>query len=238
MINHQPLKIHVYADGANKDEMVKRYREGFVRGFTTNPTLMAKAGIQEYERFARSVLETITDLPISFEVFSDDFDEMKRQALKINSWGSNVNVKIPITNTKSEPALDLIKDLLADGVKLNVTAIFTESQLRGLHEVMKPQDDVIVSVFAGRIADAGFDPMPIMRQTVAMFSDLPGAKVLWASPREVLNLYQAEECGCRIITMTDDLIKKISQRGKDLTQFSLETVKMFYDDAMKAGFSL
>ncbi len=234
----QKTKIHVYADGANKDEMIKRYKEGFVKGFTTNPTLMAKVGIKDYEAFAKSVLEVITDLPISFEVFSDDFKEMKRQALKIKNWGKNVNVKIPITNTKSEPALDLIKELLAEGTKLNVTAIFTEKQLVGLREVMKPNDDVIVSVFAGRIADAGVDPIPVMLKTVEMYKNHPGAKVLWASPREVLNCYQAEECGCHIITMTDDLIKKIAGRGKDLTQFSLETVKMFYDDASKAGFTL
>lgn len=234
----QKLKIHVYADGANKDEMIKRYREGFVKGFTTNPTLMAKAGIKDYEGFAKSVLEVIKDLPISFEVFSDDFPEMKRQALKIKSWAPNVNVKIPITNTKGEPSLNLIKDLLAEGTKLNVTAIFTEKQLRGLKEVMKPKDDVIVSVFAGRIADAGVDPIPIMKNAVEMFKDLGGAKVLWASPREVLNVYQAEEAGCHIITVTDDLIKKIASRGKDLTEFSLDTVKMFYDDATKAGFQL
>src|ERR1035437_7414279 len=151
------LKIHIYADGANKDDMIKRYREGLVKGFTTNPTLMNKAGIRNYEQFAKSVLEVITDLPISFEVFSDDFTEMKKQALKIGSWGKNVNIKIPITNTKGQPSLDLIKDLLASGRKLNVTAIFTRDQLKGLKEGMKPKDDVIVSVFAGRIADSGVD---------------------------------------------------------------------------------
>ncbi|MDZ4677681.1 MAG: transaldolase [Oligoflexia bacterium] len=237
-MTQQKLKIHVYADGANKEEMIKRNKEGFVKGFTTNPTLMAKVGIKDYEAFARDVLKDIKDLPISFEVFSDDFNEMKKQALKINSWGSNVNVKIPITNTKKQPSLALIKDLLAEGIKLNVTAIFTREQLIGLKEVMKPQDDVIVSVFAGRIADAGVDPIPVMQETVKMFAPLKGAKVLWASPREVLNAYQAEECGCHIITMTDDLIKKLSLRGKDLTEYSLDTVKMFYDDATKAGFSL
>jgi transaldolase len=237
-MTQQQLKIHVYADGANIDDMIKRNKEGFVKGFTTNPTLMAKAGIKDYEKFARSILEVITDLPISFEVFSDDFSEMRRQGLKIASWGKNVNVKIPITNTKKEPALALIKELLAEGTKLNVTAIFTKEQLVGLKETMKPQDDVIVSVFAGRIADAGVDPVPLMCEAVEMYENLPGAKVLWASPREVLNLYQAEQCGCKIITMTDDLIKKIAFRGKDLSDFSLDTVKMFYDDAQKAGFTL
>jgi transaldolase len=232
------LKIHVYADGAIKEDMIKRYKEGFVKGFTTNPTLMAKVGIKDYEGFAKSVLEVITDLPISFEVFSDEFPEMKRQALKIKSWGKNVNVKIPITNTKGQPALPLIKELLSEGTKLNVTAIFTDSQIKGLREVMTAKDDVIVSVFAGRIADAGVDPIPVMQKTVEIYKDLSGAKVLWASPREVLNVYQAEECGCHIITVTDDIIKKIAQRGKDLGEFSLDTVKMFYDDATKAGFNL
>ena len=184
------------------------------------------------------VLEVIKDLPISFEVFSDDFSEMKRQALKIKNWGKNVNVKIPITNTKSQSAVPLIKELLSEGVKLNVTAIFTESQTEELREVMTSKDDVIVSVFAGRIADAGVDPIPLMTKTVKLYKDLKLAKVLWASPREVLNIYQAEDCGCHIITVTDDLIKKLSLRGKDLGQFSLETVKMFYDDATKAGFNL
>jgi transaldolase len=237
-MTQQKLKIHVYADGANKEEMIKRNKEGFVKGFTTNPTLMAKAGIKNYEAFAKDILQAITELPISFEVFSDDFAEMKKQALKIKSWGPNVNVKIPITNTKKEPALALIKELLAEGTKLNVTAIFTREQLTGLKEVMKPEDDVIVSVFAGRIADAGVDPIPVMQETVKMFAPLKGAKVLWASPREVLNAYQAEEAGCHIITMTDDLIKKLSLRGKDLTDYSLDTVKMFYNDASQAGFSL
>ncbi len=237
-MTQKPLKIHVYADGAQKEDMIKRYKEGAVKGFTTNPTLMAKVGIHDYEAFAKSVLEVIKDLPISFEVFSDDFSEMKRQAMKIKSWGKNVNVKIPITNTKGNLSLPLIKDLLNEGVKLNVTALFTETQIDGLREVMGPKDDVIVSVFAGRIADAGVDPIPIMSKTVATYKDLPLAKVLWASPREVLNVYQAEDCGCHIITVTDDILKKISQRGKDLGQFSLETVKMFYDDATKAGFKL
>lgn len=238
MSSSQKLKIHVYADGANKDDMIKRYKEGFVKGFTTNPTLMAKAGIKDYEGFAKEILGTIKTMPISFEVFSDEFPEMKRQALKIKAWAPNVNVKIPITNTKGQPALSLIKELLAEGTKLNVTAIFTDEQLQGLKEVMKPKDDVIVSVFAGRIADAGVDPIPVMTRTVEMFKNHPGAKVLWASPREVLNVYQAEDCGCHIITVTDDIIKKIASRGKDLGEFSLDTVKMFYDDATKAGFKL
>jgi len=235
---NKALKIHVYADGANKDEMLKRHQEGLVKGFTTNPTLMKKAGIKNYEEFARSVLEVINDLPISFEVFSDDFDEMHKQALKIHSWGKNVNVKIPITNTKAHSSIELIKALLKDGLKLNVTAIFTDDQLTQLKEALTPSDDVIVSIFAGRIADSGVDPIPVMTKAVQQFQNLPKAKILWASPREALNIYQAENCGCHIITVTDDLLKKLSQRGKNLADFSLETVKMFYDDAQKAGFTL
>jgi transaldolase len=232
------LKIHVYADGANKDTMLKAYKDGIVKGFTTNPTLMVKGGVKDYEAWSKEVLKTITDLPISFEVFSDEFPEMKRQALKIASWGKNVNVKIPITNTKKQPAFALIKELLSEGVKLNVTAIFTREQLKGLKEVMTPKDDVIVSIFAGRIADTGVDPEPIMAEAVKMFSGLNGAKVLWASPREVLNVYQAEKAGCHIITCTDDIIKKLALHGKDQAEYSLETVKMFFDDATKAGFKL
>lgn len=234
----QGFKIHVYSDGAQKDQMLKRYKEGWVKGFTTNPTLMNKAGIKDYEEFAKSVLADIRDLPISFEVFSDEFPEMKRQALKIASWGPNVYVKIPISNTKSENSLGLIKDLLAAGLKLNVTAIMTDGQIKGLREVVGPKDDVIVSVFAGRIADTGRDPVPIMKETVRMYADVPKAQVLWASPREVLNLYQAEECGCHIITMTDDLLAKVKLRGKPLEEYSLDTVKMFYNDATSAGFTL
>ncbi len=232
------LKIHVYADGADKAPMIKRYKEGFVKGFTTNPTLMAKAGITDYKAFALDILSEIKDLPISFEVFSDDFNEMYRQGMEIASWGNNVNVKIPITNTKSEPAYPLIKKLFAEGVKLNVTAIFTETQLKNLKEVTTAKDDCIVSIFAGRIADTGIDPMPIMKKAVDMFKDTPKAKVLWASSRETLNFYQAEACGCHIITATDDLIGKLKLNGKDLTEYSLDTVKMFYSDATKAGFKL
>jgi transaldolase len=232
------LKVHVYADGANREDMLKRYREGFVKGFTTNPTLIAKAGVKDYEGFAKEILKEIKDLPISFEVFSDEYPEMERQADKIASWGPNVNVKIPIMNTKSEPALPLIRRLLDKGQKLNVTAIFTQEQLNGLREILRPQDDVIVSIFAGRIADTGIDPVPLMKKAVEDYKHLPKAKILWASPREVLNAYQAEECGCQIITATDDIIGKLKLSGKNLTEYSLETVKMFYNDAQKAGFQL
>lgn len=232
-------KMQVYGDGASLETMVALLDKGLATGFTTNPTLMVKAGVKEYESFCRKVLEKITTAPISFEVFSDEFDGMRAQARKIASWGKNVNVKIPIMNTKGSMAIPVIRDLLADGVKLNVTAVFTNEQMQSLREILKPQDDVIVSVFAGRIADTGRDPMPIMRDAVKLYKDLPGSKVLWASPREVLNAHQAEECGCHIITMTEDLIKKYHQlRNKSLHEFSQETVQMFYDDAKRANYEL
>jgi len=232
------LKIAVFADGAHRDAMIKRYQEGFVKGFTTNPTLMAKAGLKDYQAFAESVLSVIKELPISFEVFSDDFDEMEKQARLIGSWGPNVNIKIPITNTQGASALTLIRRLLDHGLKLNITAILAAEQIEGLRQILKAADDVIVSIFAGRIADSGVDPMPMMKKAVMDYRPLPKVKILWASPREVLNIYQAESCGCHIITATDDLIEKLHLHGKPLNEFSLDTVKMFYNDAQKAGFSL
>jgi transaldolase len=232
------LKIAVFADGANREAMIKRYQEGFVKGFTTNPTLMNKAGLTDYEAFAKSVLETIKTLPISFEVFSDEFDEMERQAKKIGAWASNVNVKIPITNTRAQSSLPLIRRLFDQGLRLNITAILAEEQIADLRKILKPGDDALVSIFAGRIADSGRDPLPIMRQAVQDYQGLPKAKILWASPREVLNIYQAEDCGCHIITATDDLIAKLPLKGKPLADYSLDTVKMFYTDAQKAGFKL
>ena len=236
--NYPKMNIAVYADGADKDNILKRYREGFVKGFTTNPTLMAKAGIKDYTQFARTILADLKDLPISFEVFSDELTEMEREALIIGSWGNNVNVKIPITNTQGQPTLPLIRKLLDQKLKLNVTAIFTQEQLNGLREVLKPADDVIVSIFAGRIADTGVDPMPLMRKAVDDYRSLTGSKILWASPREALNIYQADQCGCHIITATDDQIAKLAFFGKSHVEFSLDTVKMFYQDAKKAGFTL
>lgn len=234
-----PLEISIFADGADAQSMIKRYREGFVRGFTTNPTLMAKAGVRDYAAFAREVLAVIGDLPISFEVFSDDFPEMVRQALLISSWGSNVNVKIPITNTVGTPSLGVIQLLLSQEVKLNITAIMTREQWLGVRELMRPQDNTIISIFAGRIADTGVDPVPIMVQAVEDFREFPNARVLWASPREALNIYQADQCGCHVITATDDLISKVQKlRGKDLGDFSLDTVRMFHGDAAKAGYQL
>jgi len=232
------LMISVFADGANRDDMLKRHKEGFIKGFTTNPTLMAKAGLNDYEAFARSVLDVIKEAPISFEVFSDDAREMGRQARKIRGWGKNVNVKIPITNTQGISMLPLIRELLDEGTKINVTAILADGQIAGLKDILKPQDDVIVSIFAGRIADTGVDPIPMMSKAVERYRGLPKAKILWASPREVLNIYQAQEAGCHIITATDDLITKLNLHGKPLDEYSLDTVKMFYNDAKKAGFQL
>ncbi|MFO0679972.1 MAG: transaldolase [Polyangiaceae bacterium] len=232
------IKIQVYADGANKADMVKRTREGYISGLTTNPTLMKKAGITDYEAFAKDVLGEIKDLPISFEVFSDEFPEMKRQAMKIKDWAPNVNVKIPITNTKKESAIPLIKELFAAGIKLNITAIMSERQIMELKDALKPGDDAIISIFAGRIADTGVDPMPLMKRAVEAYKGLTKSKILWASPREVLNVYQAEQTGCHIITATDDLLSKLALKGKDLEEYSLDTVKMFYKDAQSAGFNL
>jgi len=218
--------------------MLARYQEGTAKGFTTNPTLMKKAGISNYAEFAQSVLAKIKDLPISFEVFSDDFSEMKEQARKINSWAENVFVKIPVSNTKGELSVPLIRELLDEGIKINCTAILSEDQIRGLREILNKNDEIIVSIFAGRIADTGRDPISVMKWAVDIYKDIPKAKILWASPREALNIYQAEACGCHIITMTDELFSKLKLKNKDLTEFSLETVKMFYDDAKAAGFTL
>ena len=234
----QDLNVKLYADGANIEEMLAAYRGGLIKWFTTNPTLMRKAGISDYEAFAKQVLEHIRDMPISFEVFSDELDEMERQARKIATWGSNVYVKIPVTNTKSVSTAPIIQSLSKDGIKLNVTAVFTPAQVETVVEALSPETPAVISVFAGRIANAGVDPMPLMRQAVATAKKLPHAEVLWASPREALNVVQADECGCHIITITADIQKALSTFGKDLTEFSLDTVKMFYDDATKAGYRL
>ena len=232
------FKVKLFADGANLDDMLSAYRGGIVQGFTTNPTLMRKAGINDYETFAQEVLTMICDRPISFEVFADDFETMYRQAHKINSWGDNVYVKIPITNTKGSSAVPLVKRLVGDGIKLNVTAILTLEQVQAVNDVLSPYIPAIVSVFAGRIADTGIDPVPIMTQAAQMLKSESQAELLWASPREVLNVYQAESCGCDIITATGDILKKLSMRDKDLSELSRETVQMFYDDACKAEFKI
>lgn len=237
------LKVHVYADGANQDAILKRAKEGFVKGFTTNPTLMAKAGIKDYATFAKSLLSQLKTLPISFEVFSDDFVNMEKEALIIDSWnsigGNNVYVKIPIINTEGRSSLPLIQKLLDKKLKLNLTAIFTQEQLDGLRKILKPQDDVLVSIFAGRIGDTGRDPMPLMRKAVQDYKSLPKAQILWASTREVLNIFQADECGCHIITVPDDIIGKLHQQaGRSLEECSVDTVKAFLKDSRAAGFSL
>jgi transaldolase len=232
------LRIALYADGADVREMAAARERGLVQGFTTNPTLMRKSGISDYESFAREALDATNGLPISFEVFADDFDEMERQAKRIATWGEAVFVKIPITNTKGESSIPLIARLSKAGVKLNITAILTLEQVREVVDVLDAGTPAIVSVFAGRIADTGRDPVPLMREAAAIVSAKPKAQLLWASPRELLNVMQAEEAGCHIITVTGDILKKLSMVGKPLDELSLDTVKMFYNDAAAAGFQL
>ena len=232
------LKIAIYADGADKSAMLDIYKNPWVKGFTTNPTLMAKAGITNYESFAREMVKAIPDRPISFEVFSDDFAEMETQALKISSWGKNVNVKIPITNTKKQYSYELIESLANKGVKLNVTALFTLEQVRLSALALKNSPWSIISVFSGRIADTGRDPVPLMADAVKLIGNAPNINLLWASPRELLNIFQADEIGVQIITVTNEVIKKLELVGKDMDEYSLETVKTFYNDAKKAGFSI
>jgi transaldolase len=232
------FRIKLYADGADLEGMIEEYKKGIASGFTTNPTLMKKAGVKSYEEFAKAALKAIPDLPISFEVFSDDQQGMEREARKIGSWGENVYIKIPITNTKGESTTPLVKKLSHDGLKLNVTAILTVDQVKKVANALSPDTPSIVSVFAGRIADTGVDPMPIMKESVKVLKINPKAELLWASTRELLNLIQAESCGCHIITITNDILKKTPLVGKDLTQLSLETVQMFYTDAQSAGYKI
>lgn len=232
------LAIDIYADGADLGEMMKALKQPYIKGFTTNPTLMHQAGLTDYQAFACKVLAHITDHPISFEVFSDDFAEMERQARLIHSWGANVFVKIPVTDTHGRFTGQVIRSLANDGVKLNVTALLTLDQVRDVAAVLAPDVPAIVSVFAGRIADSGVDPIPVMREALRILTPLPKAKLLWASPRELLNVVQANQIGCHVITVTPDILRKLPLLGKDLKQYSLETVRMFHDDAKKAGFSL
>lgn len=233
------LPIKIFADGADLEGIVDLYRKPFIKGLTTNPTLMHKVGISDYEVFARSVLERVTDKPISFEVFSDDFPEMRRQALKISAWQENVYVKIPITNTRAEPAIDLIRDLAAEGVKLNITAILTRAQVQAVAGALSPDIPSVVSVFAGRVADTGVDPMPLMKESLGLISALPKAELLWASVREVLNIFQAAACLCHIVTVPHDILARVTKLGgMDLQELSLDTVRMFYADAKAAGFHL
>jgi transaldolase len=218
--------------------MCKLYRHPLVCGFTTNPTLMRKCGITDYEVFARETVAAIPDRPISFEVFSDEFPEMERQALKIASWGANVYAKIPVTNTRAESAAPLICRLSAQGVKLNVTALMTLEQVREVSQAMQACPAGFISVFAGRIADTGRDPVPLMRDAVEALARHKQIELIWASPRELLNVFQADSVGCHVITATNDLLAKLSLVGKDLNEYSLDTVKMFRDDAVKAGFQI
>jgi transaldolase len=235
----QSLGVKIFADGADKAGMLDLYANPLIHGLTTNPTLMKKAGLTDYEGFAKSILSIIKSKPISFEVFSDEPAEMRRQALKIAAWGSNVYVKIPVTNTRGEFMGPLIHELSADGVKLNVTALLTLPQVRDVAEALVESVPAVVSVFAGRVADTGVDPEPLMRASRCVMEEKPMAELLWASVREVLNIFQADQCGCHIVTVPHDILTKaLKMAGTDLTSLSLDTVKMFAADAQAAGFTL
>jgi len=232
------LKVKVFADGADREGMLEMYRLPYIKGFTTNPTLMRKAGVKDYRAFAKEMVKLIPDRPLSFEVFSDDFAEMERQAREIASWGPNVYVKIPITNTKGQPAYDLAGRLSQAGVQLNITAIMTLEQVRDVLLKLSPKTSSYISIFAGRIADTGRDPLALMAAAVELLKINPKAELIWASPRELLNVFHAEAIGCHIITVTNDILKKMKLVDYDLTAYSLDTVKMFHDDARAAGYSL
>lgn len=234
----EDLRVKIFADGADKAGMLEMYAKPYVKGLTTNPTLMRKAGIKDYRAFAREILVAIPDRPISFEVFSDEFCDMERQAMDIASWGDNVYVKIPVTNTRGDPAYDLVKELSARKVKLNVTALMTLDQVRNVARVLDPVVSSYVSVFAGRIADTGRDPLPLMTEALVILDTMPSAELIWASPRELLNIFQADAIGCHIITVTNDILKKLSLVGYDLAEYSLDTVKMFHTDAVASNFQL
>ena len=232
------LNVKIFADGANRAEILELYARPYVRGFTTNPTLMRQAGVRDYEAFARDILGAIPDRPISFEVFADEFEEMEWQAHRLASWGDNVYVKVPITNTQDESSLKLIARLSAAGVKVNVTAILTLEQVRDACRALEGGAPACVSIFAGRIADTGRDPLPVVQAAVELAGLSPNIELIWASPRELLNIFQADAIGCHIITLTSDILKKLRLVGKDLRESSLETVKMFYEDARQSGFQL
>ncbi len=232
------LSVKIFADGADLDAILALSTDPRISGFTTNPSLMWKAGLTDYEEFAKRLLEQITKHPISFEVFADDVEGMRRQAHKIARWGENVYVKIPVSTTDREPLAPLVRELSQSGVKVNVTALFTTSQVELITAAVKDGAPSYISVFAGRIADAGVDPVPLMARAVDIMADAPRSELIWASPREVLNIVQADQVGCHIITVTHDLLPKLDLLGKDLLEFSLETVQMFHRDAVAAGFSL
>ncbi|MGC1890763.1 MAG: transaldolase [Stellaceae bacterium] len=232
------LKVAIFADGAEKSGMLEMYAKPYIKGFTTNPTLMRKAGITDYEKFARDILGEIPDRPISFEVFADEFPEMARQARKIATWGKNIRVKIPVTNTRRESAIPLCERLAQEGIPLNVTAIFTLDQVRAVVDAVRGGAPTYVSIFAGRIADTGVDPVPLIAEAVRRLAAAPTTELIWASPRELLNIFQADAVGCHIITVTNDILQKLSVVGRNLNDYSLDTVKMFYEDGREAGFAL
>ena len=231
-------KVAIFADGADIEGIKTLAADSSIKGFTTNPTLMNQAGIQDYEAFSKQVIEVVGGLPLSLEVFTDDIDEMETQARKIASWGEGVFVKIPVTNTKGESTASLVERLAGSGVQVNVTALFTVRQVEVVADALSADVPAFVSVFAGRIADAGQDPIPIMTEALDVLRPLPEARLIWASPRELLNIVQADQIGCDVITVTHDLLKKLPSLGKDLDQFSLETVKMFFDDGAAAGYRI
>jgi transaldolase len=237
-VNNSALRIKIFADGADIRGILELAENPLIKGFTTNPTLMHRAGVVDYERFAREVLDVVRQVPVSFEVIADSFDEMSRQARKIATWGENVYVKIPITNTSGDTSTGLIHDLTSDGLKLNVTALTTLEQVDAVWSALNPLVPAVVSVFAGRIADTGVDPVPVMEEALKVLAPLPEAELLWASPRELLNVIQAEQSGCHIITVTYELLRKLSGVGRDLAAVSLDTVTMFYNDAVQSGLTL
>jgi transaldolase len=232
------MSVKIFADGAEKAQILKLYANPQIQGFTTNPTLMRKAGITDYEAFARDILQVIPDRPISLEVFADEFDEMERQAERIATWGDNVYVKIPVTNTRGESSSPLVRRLAARGVKQNVTALMTLDQVRDVTSALAAGPSANISVFAGRVADTGVDPLPLMRAALDIMRPYPQLELIWASPRELLNIVQATEIGCHIITVTSDILNKLPLIGKDLNEYSLDTVKMFRNDALASGFGL
>jgi len=232
------LKVKIFADGALKNEMLDMHQKTFIKGLTTNPTLMNKAGIKDYRAFCKDILTVIKDKPLSFEVFSDDFSDMERQALEIASWGDNVYVKIPVTNTKAQPCYDLVKKLAKQKVKLNITAIMTLDQVANVVDALDKDVAAYISIFAGRVADTGRDPIPMMQSALLLMKKKPLSELIWASPRELLNIFQADQIGCHIITVTHDILKKLALVDYDLDKYSLDTVKMFYNDAVVAGYKL
>jgi transaldolase len=237
-VNPPQLNVKLFADGADRKGILEYYTNPLIQGFTTNPTLMRKAGVENYEWFARDILQAVPDRPLSLEVLADDHEEMERQALKISSWGDHVYVKIPITNTRGEPTGELLRRLSGSGVKVNVTALMTARQVEQVAASLRAAPAAFVSIFAGRVADSGRDPVPIMRESLEVLRDLPEVELIWASSRELLNIVQADEVGCDIIALTHDILRKLQALGKDLDDYSLETVRMFHRDARTAGYTL